>query len=420
MIDVEITRDGSFARIVVRGRLDASSSESFLADVEKAIRSGCAEIELDARGLTFVSSVGLGALVQTSARLRSAGGALRVTNLSRALSELIRSSRLEKVLGVCETPAPARGTTASGDPNDGEARQAFGDPLGMIGSAIALPRVRTEMVAMESVRRTRVGDVHSLPISPLTSAIALGALAGDCDTAQGVSGELLAAAGVAVAYPAGTMTADFVVATGIDDRGTGVVWASEALFCRGEPAWHATFEPIDQCEIALSAIVEAAVACAGGSCSIVIAGEARGLVGAWARTAPESWPRSAGELSTSELKKHVAFSIERIGANDTAVIVVFAAPNDHPELAPGGFLHAVGLRAMGPRVAAHAHATLLAFRPLPPATGNASDVFAGVRLLLCEQHPKIVLHLVHDERVGAPRSAMVRGQAWITPLGVDR
>ena len=75
MLDVRVTPDGV---ISLSGRLDAARVEE-ARPVFEAIESPCT---LDFEGLDYISSAGLGLLLETQYRLGDAVGPIRIINMS--------------------------------------------------------------------------------------------------------------------------------------------------------------------------------------------------------------------------------------------------------------------------------------------------------------------------------------------------
>lgn len=79
-------RRGAGGRLELSGRLDASQVEiirAALADIDES----CV---LDFAGLEYISSLGLGVLLEAQKRLRERGHGLKLTNLSDHLSDLFK------------------------------------------------------------------------------------------------------------------------------------------------------------------------------------------------------------------------------------------------------------------------------------------------------------------------------------------
>ncbi len=410
--------------IFLSGRLDASSADSFIEHVEAEIRVGAELVSLDMTEVGFVSSVGLGALLRLASRVRSGGGRLALVAASDAVTDMLRVTRLDRVLPigppVADAPraAPASGRASATDGSAADApalaTRPFGDGNLFRGEARLLsPEPATALAALG---RSCGRGTESIRMSGDLIAIGHMALARDETDARGRYGEAIVVGGVAVVTAASTGRSDFVsVPVGEDPERTGhgaespmsaspAAWVLDGIACRGVPRWGVWFEPADG-DIPLHALIGAVAALEDGPCAVIVAGECGGLVGATARTSPDAWDRDARSASGEELKSMLRFSADPVHADDTVVAVAFvgALPRaDRPATTvPGG--RPIDLADPASR-AVHAHAIAMSFRPVGR---SASDPARTIGSLLAEQRLRNVMHLVQPAR-----SMMRRGAAW--------
>ena len=93
MFDIKFNEE---KKIIISGRFSAASVEQ--ADsVLKSINEDCI---IDLKGLEYISSVGIGSLLRTYTRLKESGHTLKLVNLNRHVSEVIRYSGLDKVFTI--------------------------------------------------------------------------------------------------------------------------------------------------------------------------------------------------------------------------------------------------------------------------------------------------------------------------------
>lgn len=411
--------------IFLSGRLDASSADSFVERVEAEIRIGADLVSLDLAEVGFVSSVGLGALLRLVSRVRSSGGQLNLVAASDAVIEMLRVTRLDRVLQVGHAaaramPAPAsvERTSASPPVRDADALALATVPCGdgrlFRGEARLLSP--EPVASMSAIGRARGRSAEPMRLSADVVAIGHMALAHDESDARGRYGEALVAGGVAVVTSAATGRTDFVsIPIGDDPERTArdaespmsaspTAWVLDGISCRGLPRWGAWFEPTEG-DVPLHAVIGAVAALEDGPCAVIVAGECGGLVGAIARTSPDEWEGDAHRIAGPRLKSMLRFSAEPVHRDDTVVVVAFVG-------APArGAADAAGIpggRALDPADAAsctiHAHAIAMSFRPV---SRNAMDAAHTVGSLLAEQRLRHVMHLVQPAR-----SAMRRGVAW--------
>jgi anti-anti-sigma factor len=85
LLHVEVRDDGTEVTVIVEGSLDSSSSEQFRACVVEALGRRPGSIAVGARGLTYVDSSGLAALLRARHAAIEAGVAFRLSDVSSAL-----------------------------------------------------------------------------------------------------------------------------------------------------------------------------------------------------------------------------------------------------------------------------------------------------------------------------------------------
>ncbi|USD38067.1 MULTISPECIES: STAS domain-containing protein [Ferrimonas] len=97
-------RDGYLVISLEQSRLDAASAPGFRSGVETAISEGNQRIVLDLSKVNFMDSSGLGAVV---AVLKTPNcGELRIVGLQRAVQELFRLTRMDRIF-ECHDDVPA-------------------------------------------------------------------------------------------------------------------------------------------------------------------------------------------------------------------------------------------------------------------------------------------------------------------------
>lgn len=415
--------------IFLSGRLDASSADSFVERVEAEIRVGADVVSLDLTEVGFVSSVGLGALLRLVSRVRSSGGQLALVAASDAVIEMLRVTRLDRVLPV--GPAAARAVPAPA--HHATLQPAARAPDAVTPSLATVPlgdgrlfRGEARLLSPEPISTmSAIGRARGLGAEPMrlsADLVAIGhmALAHDEADARGRYGEALVVGGVAVVTAAATGRSDFVsIPVGTDPEraahgaespmsASPASWVLDGISCRGLPRWGSWFEPTAD-DVPLHALVDAVAALEDGPCAVIIAGECAGLVGASARTSPDAWEGDTRRNAGAQLKSMLRFSADPLHADDTAVVVAFVGGSG----ARGTPTCAIaGGRPLDPAQPAsrtvHAHAVAMSFRPV---SRNSMDAAHTVGSLLAEQRLRHVMHLVQPAR-----SAMRRGLAWRVSL----
>jgi anti-sigma B factor antagonist len=94
MFDIRMTDDGD--RVVLSGRLDASQVER-VRSVLGGLNGSCT---LDFSELEYISSLGLGVLLEAQKRLTNAGHGLVITNLSEHITDLFRLAGFDMIFEI--------------------------------------------------------------------------------------------------------------------------------------------------------------------------------------------------------------------------------------------------------------------------------------------------------------------------------
>ncbi len=91
MLDIEVKEDGQ-VRLV--GRLDASQADL----AQKALARLKGPLVLDCGALDYISSAGIGVLVETYKRMVGAGSSLRIIRLTPRVRSVLALANLDRVL----------------------------------------------------------------------------------------------------------------------------------------------------------------------------------------------------------------------------------------------------------------------------------------------------------------------------------
>jgi anti-anti-sigma factor len=98
LLRIEVRYRGSDAFIVVEGAFDTTGAERFVASVVDALETHPEAIVIDAKGLTFIDSSGLTALLRSRAAAGVAGVGIRISERSPALRRAIDVAGIEDLL----------------------------------------------------------------------------------------------------------------------------------------------------------------------------------------------------------------------------------------------------------------------------------------------------------------------------------
>ena len=347
---MDITRQARDGRLLlaVSGRIDGYWADHLNAVVSDAVRQGHRRIRVDCSNVTFLSSAGIGVLVQCHKQLTGISGAFHVTNPSTAVLTLLDMTRLTDLLidRTASDDAPIdTGQQRRSIVRDGLVARVhhFDEVAPLVCRAIGDP---------PGVDGKPPTTCHALRDIAPAVALGVGAFGAGFADCRGRFGELLAVGGAAVYQPGdGTNVADYLIAHG--PLG-GDVHLLHGLVCEG--AFHRliTFESTSlEAPVGLSTLARLVLDEGGGSATaLVMVAEAAGLVGAAIRRSPVAPAAEGDYLAFPRVRANLSFTAEPSYAQSVALvggIVTREAGADHPQLRPVGggvfgHLHAAAFR----------------------------------------------------------------------------
>jgi anti-anti-sigma factor len=89
-------RTPSSGQVELVGRLDASEAER----ADQALRAMTGSLRLDCSGLDYISSAGLGVLIELHKRLLAAGQTLTLANLGPRVRNVFMYAGLDRLLNI--------------------------------------------------------------------------------------------------------------------------------------------------------------------------------------------------------------------------------------------------------------------------------------------------------------------------------
>jgi len=392
--------------ITASGRLDASWSEFFQEHLLQRIRAGEHHIILDAAALSFLSSMGIRALMAVYKELRAIGGTFLIAKSTSMVSETLRKSGLGQWLSDAPLPEvdPARK-----HPGVAPVAPSLEHFPGDVDSGLRLEIVDAWR-PWQPVDRQRSREL-SFPRDGF--GLGIGGAGASYEAARNYLGEFVAVHGhVAVQPPDERGRPDCLLSEG---EFVPSLHCAQALFCRGAPGHLLRFRAADDhpCYAVSALLEEMFTIAATTTIGFIAAGEIEGLVGAALIASPGRLHEQT-EVGYPQIKEWLIFSGERVFAREQAVIVGVArkipehsGSEENSPVASSSSLMATGRRS----IRSHMHAAVLPFQMLPngpiASMAMAARLFGGAS-------PRAVLHLVNDDRPGdgLGESALFQGACW--------
>jgi anti-anti-sigma factor len=408
-MEITRTRTGDVVDVGLAGRLDGYWCDHLHAALTEVLREGNHHIRIDCSQVSYLTSAGIGVLMQFHKELGRINGTFHVVNPSSPVSAVLRITRVDTYLVAPAgdaTPAPVRERVARRLEHEGVAFDVFDL------DTIATLTCRT--IGTAAPLTTGAFEEHhcsSFETMTPTLAIGIGAFGGSFSDCRARFGEMLSVAGATAYQPGdGTNVADYLVA---DGAGFGAdVRVLYCLACEGRFSHLVRFEPIQAGgAIGLSRLLAGCFeASAAESLGIVVVAEASGLVGAALRRSPTERFEAGHFFAHPAVRARLSFTAERAFSRSVVLAAGVVTRNDRVVRQPEG-----QLRPIGANLAGHFHAAAFRFRPVRKGAIELGETVTG----LFEPEQLLgVLHLLYDDRTiaGAGESEFVRGACWIGPI----
>lgn len=101
-MDIRIDRSGDVVVLRCNGSLDAETVTLFRKKTGELFEGGATKFVFDASKLSFVDSMGLGAMISLLRRVREKKGDIKTFGLNREVKEIFEITRLNKLFDVCK------------------------------------------------------------------------------------------------------------------------------------------------------------------------------------------------------------------------------------------------------------------------------------------------------------------------------
>ena len=97
-MEIKVEREGGALVAMTEGRVDGANAREFHEALQSIIDETDRTVILDMGGLTYISSAGLRAILQTARTLKRQNGRLAVCALSDSVNEVFRVSGFDKII----------------------------------------------------------------------------------------------------------------------------------------------------------------------------------------------------------------------------------------------------------------------------------------------------------------------------------
>ena len=411
--------DRGVLELRLQGRLDNDAADDFVATMDDVLRKGHHAATLDMRGVDYISSAGLGALVRVLKKFQAIHGAFGVSSSSPQVAKALELTGLAKLLVI--DAEKVREKQAGGN--------ATIEPSFRVAAADGLELAIYDLDPPEKLRCQVFGNAGRLDTNQFAEreswkvqfpgdsfGLGIGAFGRDDVDCRDRFGELLAVAGgVAVQPTPEGVKSDYQLASGEFIPQPHLLYG---LSFAGDFSQMIRFESQTSAgRTGLSALVDQCLERSGaGLTGMVIVAEAAGLIGTKLRRSPVAANGGSGAtFNHPEIRNWYSFTSAHVFPHSLVVIVGVAARGipcgDAADVAPL-------LRPLSPNldIHGHFHAAVFSFRPLKKRRLNLQET---VRNLFDNEDLQAVLHLLHDDRPisGNGESELVSGACWVGPIG---
>ena len=401
-MEIVRTERGGYLELSIEGRLDGYWAQHLAASVGDVMRQGTHAVRLNLAKTSYISSAGIGVLVDLHKQFRAVKGSLLVTEPSSAVHKVLEMVGLaEMLIGSADAAGPAPSSLALRFLHAGNAvfeiRELVPD-----AQLTCLPIGEPARLAQAGYT---AADCSSLAAAEDCMALGLGAFGEGFEGNGDRFGEFLTVAGAAACQPTdGTNFPDYMLGSGTFVPGLTALYA---LRCQGQFAKLVRFEGTGDDPVPLSLIVETCLKISGApAAGIAILAESAGLMGAALKRSPV---RSAKLFAFPQIREWLSFSPERCFPH-ALVLVAGVAMSAAPDVMRP-FVRPLAKRS---NVTGHFHAAAFGYRPLQK---GRIDLKQTVRGLFEAGGLQSVLHLLADDReLGGGESELMRGACWVSPL----
>ncbi|HSD59409.1 MAG TPA: STAS domain-containing protein, partial [Burkholderiales bacterium] len=350
---------GDVLELRVRGRLDSYWSLSLSSGLREIVQQGAHHLRLDLSEVTYLSSAGIGVLVEYYKKLTGIQGSFVIIAASERVRSILRLVGLEPILLASKQQATTDTMKAALPPgraltSEHAAHEVFDFEA---GGALACRVIGDPTLLAGS--RYRHEHCRTLSFPDTAFALGLGAFGAGFDDCRARFGEFLAVAGSAAYLPSdGTNVPDYMVST---KEFVPEIETLYGLGCEGAFRHLLRFEAHREAgAVRLSELAETCLKVAEAqTAGLVVVAEATGLAGAALRQSPAKAGGVPDPFAHPAVREWLSFSPERVHAHSVCVAVGVATRHAPPALA--SLVRPLRGQAT---LAGHFHAAAFSYRPL--------------------------------------------------------
>jgi len=417
-MQIRKTTRGDLLTLSVDGILDNESTGFFRETIDESIRGGWHRILLDLQNVPYLSSAGIGALLEARKKIEQLHGFFGVCQLAADVEQILHQTRVLNLL-KCD-PETITATAVPGTRTLHLSPRMSFDELASYELYDQQPKAPLKLELWGDSSRIQNGvfteqDCHSVDFANDRFGFGLGAIGPNFEASRQRFGEFLAAGGgVGQSSKSHHGLPDYLVA-----QEDFVPRVQILCGCRfgGDFSELIRFEARQpDAPLPLSSLLSQALdVTRSDAAAIVVLAECAGLVGAKLKRSPVD-PVTEGKdrFQFPEIRDWLSYCSEQ-GHRHSLVLTVGLVCRDSkrsefPVLAP--FLHPLTAET---GLAGHFHAAAFPYRPLKKRTLDLSSL---VEELFVSGNLQDVLHLISDRRpvIGAGESSFLTGGCWVAPL----
>jgi anti-anti-sigma factor len=411
-MEITTRQTGNLLELHVKGRLDAYWANHLASRLDEVIREGAHRLRLNMAEVDYLSSAGVGLLVQYYGKLKEIHGSFAVTDPAKPVRTVLGLAKLDTLLVADSRPPSALLPTLFPLKRIERARATF-EVFEYVADAALKCRAVGAPELLDSAG-FQAEHCRAMAFPATTFALGVGAFGNDFGDCRHRFGEFLAVAGAAAYLPTdGTNVPDYLVAV---ETFVPEVQMLYGLVAEGTFAYLARFEANSEAgAVSLTEIVDTCLEIADAQAiGMVLVAETSGLIGAALRRAPvadaANGQAEASLFAHPQVREWLSFTAERAHARSLTLIGGVAAKREHEALSP--FIRPLNKQ---PWPAGHFHAAAFSYRPMKKGEINLQQTVAT---LFDNAALYDVLHLLNDDRefAGAGESEFVRGACWISPI----